>query len=202
VDPLVHIYYSHSPYNYVVNNPIRLIDPDGKGVLDIVLAVQGFIATHPVVYQEIAECFEVEYGAAVSFGVEAEFMGAKVEIGGEIGTTITASGKDGIQSSVGAKVVAEIGSSSDNGPKLGYEKGVKLQNGKVTVVSMANASVSNVDASSDLKIGGSIKTPVGKVGVKVNLTEVVDATSKGVRYIENQTKTIINGVENSPLIIN
>ncbi len=32
VDPLAHKYPSYSPYNYVLNNPLVLIDPDGKKV--------------------------------------------------------------------------------------------------------------------------------------------------------------------------
>lgn len=36
VDPLAHLYYGWSPYNYVLGNPIRFIDPTGKSVDDIV----------------------------------------------------------------------------------------------------------------------------------------------------------------------
>jgi RHS repeat-associated protein len=32
VDPLAHLYSAHSPYVYVLNNPISLIDPTGMGV--------------------------------------------------------------------------------------------------------------------------------------------------------------------------
>ncbi|REC73630.1 hypothetical protein DRF60_19030, partial [Chryseobacterium elymi] len=37
VDPLAEKYINWSPYTYSINNPIRWIDPDGRGVTDVVL---------------------------------------------------------------------------------------------------------------------------------------------------------------------
>ncbi len=33
VDPLSDRYLSHTPYNYMMNNPVRLVDPDGRSVI-------------------------------------------------------------------------------------------------------------------------------------------------------------------------
>lgn len=42
VDPLAEEFAAHSPYNYVMNNPLSLIDPDGKAACDPPIGCKGF----------------------------------------------------------------------------------------------------------------------------------------------------------------
>jgi hypothetical protein len=49
VDPLAEKYYSISPYAYCLNNPVRFVDPDGKGAWDEV----KFSLQHPMIALQI-----------------------------------------------------------------------------------------------------------------------------------------------------
>jgi len=46
VDPLSEKYYSWSPYNYVGNNPIKRVDPDGKDWIDRIVGVGIGVVTN------------------------------------------------------------------------------------------------------------------------------------------------------------
>jgi RHS repeat-associated protein len=65
VDPLAEKYYSWSPYNYVMNSPVRYIDPDGRAPGDVFETVQLAAKDWGDYYNGASILRGVEFGSTI-----------------------------------------------------------------------------------------------------------------------------------------
>ncbi len=92
VDPLVEKYQSFSPYNYTLNNPINLIDPDGRQVDDNITVNSKGIVTN-VIKNDKPNRFFDEDGNELRHnnpkGVDKIYMESQWKVGDRVFYTVT-----------------------------------------------------------------------------------------------------------------
>lgn len=103
MDPLAEDFYSYSPYNYVGNNPVKRIDPDGQDWLDIVKGAVNAVldnATGGLNNKRLSTPYSnaSDYNlgqdigdiASTIVGVYEKISGGTAAVGGAAGTIVTA----------------------------------------------------------------------------------------------------------------
>jgi hypothetical protein len=106
VDPLANKFPAWSPYNYTMNNPVNMVDPDGRAAIDPILAMKTSIGIAVNVVETVGKIVGLGEHRAVSGSMMADRLESAAAVGFARGVGIE------LQFTGSAEVAPKIGKDS------------------------------------------------------------------------------------------
>lgn len=189
LDPLAEEMYTQSPYNYALNNPVLMLDPDGRKPYPGPFTGRAYRQNNGVIITVARETYQQRYAIGVYTQVAYTFGGWAGFYGGIAESTFTQASPQNIVQPVVEKAAEHFFDYMEKGyyqvgvdgmgnsilDDFTYRNGVKTPIGKYDIAHYRG--VSNVFLKGSLKVAGY----VGLVGA------VLDTGRRGNEYLGDVT---------------